>query len=242
VTTRSTERARKRYYLVSRHMVPESGGLTFTNEKEALVDGRTAGTHEHWEQGHAYPIFVGVPPFREKPRLVIGGSGPTALDYYDFFKPIFISNRGKKLLEGIDPEGFEFAEFDTVNRRGKRIEPYWWMDVIRWVEKFDEERSDFRWYRDANPLAPDAHTNASASDLYDIHMPEGFPDEYHAFWFAHYRIKYVWDEVLVDAWRNAGLTGASFTPLQPPTEAEFKERFRFVNAPYWTNRMRQESG
>ena len=165
--------------------------------------------------------------------------GGNALDYYDFFKPIFISTRAKKLLEGIDPEGFEYAECETINPRGKPIESCWWMDVIRWVETFDEARSDFKWYRDSDPLAPDAQTNPSISDLYHIHMPAGFPDEYHAFWLAHYRIKFVFDEVLVDAWRKAGLTGAAFTPLQPPTDAEFRQQVRFVNYPYWTHRARQ---
>ncbi|HEX6746155.1 MAG TPA: DUF1629 domain-containing protein [Longimicrobium sp.] len=239
MTARSPEQARKRYYLVTRDMSPVSGGLSFVNREAALVNGRLAGTHEHREPGHPHPVFVGIPRLREKPQVVIGGSGPTALDYYDLFKPIFISTRAKELLEGIDPGGFEFAECETVDRRGSRVKSYWWMDVIRWVETFDEERSSFEWYRDSYPMAPDAQTNPSMSALYDIHMPGGFPDEYHAFWFAHYRIKFVFDEVLVDAWREARLTGAHFTPLQPPTEAEFKDHVRFVNYPYWTEKARQ---
>ena len=239
MTTSPSEPTRKRYYLVNRNMGPESGGFSWVNKDEALVDGRLAGTHERWEPGHPHPAFVGVPPLRTKPKLVLGGSGPTNLDYYDVWKPIFISTRAKKLVEGIDPGGFEFAECETVDRQGKRIESYWWMDVIRWVETFDEARSDFAWYRDRNPAAPDAQTNPSISDLYDIRMPAGFPDEYHAFWLAHYRLKFVFDEVLVDTWRQAGLTGVHFTPLQSPTEAEFKEHSRFVNYPYWTEKARQ---
>jgi hypothetical protein len=236
-TARSSEPARKRYYLVSRDMDPRSAGFSFELD-HALIDGRRAGTHEHTVPGRPHPLYLGVPRLREKPRVVVVGRGPTALDYYDFM-PVFISTRAKKLLEGIDPGAFEFAECETVDPRGKPVESYWWMDVIRLVMEIDEERSDFVRYRDRLPLDPEAQDNPAWTDLYDLHMPDGFPGEYHAFWLAYYRSRCIFDEVLVDAWRKAGLTGARFTPLQPPTAAEFKDHVRFVTYPYWTDKLRQ---
>jgi hypothetical protein len=239
MTTTPSEHARKRYYLVSRHMDSRSAGFDFVNREEALIDGRSAGTHEHRVPGLPHPIIVGVPRFRAKPRVVVVGSGPSALDYYDFM-PVFISTRAKELLEGIDPDGFEFAECETVNRRGEPVEPYWWTDVIRLVQEFDEERSDFVRSRDDLSADPEAVANRRISDLYDLHMPDGFPREYHAFWLARYRRYFVFDEVLVDAWRKGGLTGARFTPLQPPTAAEFKHHVHFVTYPYWTERAHKQ--
>jgi hypothetical protein len=237
MTTGSSDPARKRYYLVSRDMDPRSAGFSFELD-HALIDGRRAGTHEHTIPGRPHPVYLGVPLLREKPRVVVVGRGPTALDYYDFM-PVFISTPAKELLERIDPAGFEFAECETVDRRGKPVEPYWWMEVIRLVHEIDEERSEFVRYRDRNPLDPEAQASRAISHLYDIHMPEGFPEEYHAFWLADSRPHFVFDGVLVDAWREAGLTGARFTPLQPPTAAELEHHLRFVNSPYWTNRLRQ---
>jgi hypothetical protein len=179
--------------------------------------------------------LIGVPPLRDKPKLVIHGGARRARDYYGE-KPRFISNRAKELLDRLDPGGFEYAECDAVTRGGDQLEPYWMMEVIRWVNKFDEERSDFEWTRDRFPAAPDAQTNPSMFALYDIHMPQGFPTEYHAFWLAHYQNYAVFDEVLVDAWRTEGLSGATFTPLQPPTEADLETSSLFVNYPYWTEK------
>jgi uncharacterized protein DUF1629 len=240
MTTHPSEQARKRYYLVSLDMTRNSGdNLSFANREEALVNGRLAGTHEREVPGVSHPLLVGIPPLRKKPELVVGGSGRRALDYYGP-SPIFVSNRAKELLEGIDPQAFEFAECETVTRRGDPIEPYWWMAVIRLVQ-FDEERSDFQWYRDAFPTAPDAQRNPTMVALNDIHMPKGFPDEYHAFWIGNYRRQFVFDEVLADPWRGAGLLGAQFTPLQPPTKAEFKHHNSFINYPIGQKRPKRNA-
>jgi hypothetical protein len=238
MTSRSPEQARKRYYLVRDDLTDKSPGYEFENRSEVLVDGRLAGTHEHRVPGHPMPVLVGIPPLRGKPRLVLGGSGKRARDYYGS-NPVFISSRAKRLIEGIDPDGFEFVECETVTRTGDSVEPYWWANVVRWVDKFDEARSGFEWTRDRFPDMADAQNNPSMFRLYDIRMPEGFPADSHAFWLAHYLNYAVFDEVIVDAWRAAGLTGAIFTPLQPPTQAERKLAHLFVNAPYWTEKARQ---
>ncbi len=238
MSTDPSGRARKRYYLVSLDMRRNSGdNLTFVNEEEVLVNGRRSGTREREVPGLPRPLLVGLPPQRGQPRVVLGASGRKALDFYGPSQ-IFISNRAKELLEGIDPEAFEFAECETATRRGDPIETFWWMAVIR-VVGFDEERSDFQWYRDAFPKNRDAQSNPLMVALHDIHMPEGFPDDHHAVWVGRYQRSFVGDEVLVDAWRGAKLIGPRFTPLQPPTKAELKEHLSFVNHPYWTERASQ---
>ena len=238
MTADASEPARKRYYLVQQNLADNSSGYSFANKEAALVDGRLAGTHEHQVPGSPHPVLVGIPLLRETPRLIVLGGERNVRDYYGAH-PVFVSTRAKALLEGIDPDGFEFVECETVTRRGEPIEPYWWMDVIRWVEKFDEARSHFEWTRDRFPGIPEPEKNLSMFRLYDIHMPAGFPEAYHAFWLAHYHGYAAFDEVLVDAWRAAGLTGAVFTPLQPPTPADLKDQHLFLNAPYWTANARQ---
>lgn len=239
MTTKPSEQTRTRYYLASLDMSLEQGaGLWFANEDDALVNGRTAGTRELNIPSLPYPIPVGVPPFRETPLLVVSGDG--SVQPPDFYGPIpsAVSNRAKELLERIDPEGFEFAETHTVSETGRLLEPYWWMSVVRVVAKFDEERSDFVRYRDKFPAAPDAQSNPTMFVINDVRMPEDFPAANHAFQLAHYRNYPVFSEVIVDAWRERGLTGAQFTPLQPPTEVDFETHLGFVNYPYWTEKVR----
>jgi hypothetical protein len=235
MTTPSPEPGRKRYYLVSLDVGNSGSGPFFVNEDEALVNRRRIGFHERHVPGRTHPVFAGVPPLRARPKVLIPGTGARAVDY-DGMSPVFLSGRAKRLLESIDPEAFEFAECETATRRGNPIEPYWWLAVVRRVEKFDEARSDFEWYHDRFPTAPGARDNPRMLRLNDIHMPADFPDEYHAFWLAHFNSYAVFDEVIVDAWREAKMTGAKFTPLQPPTKTDFKRHLSFVNYPYWTDR------
>lgn len=235
MTTKPSEQTGKRYYLVGQNLLDTNTGYSFANEAEALIDGRTAGTHEYRVPGFERPVRIGIPPLREKPRLIVRGKVRDVRDYYGD-RPRFVSTRAKQLVERIDPDGFEFAECETFDIRGTPIQSYWWMEAIRWVEKFDEERSVFEWTRDRFPAAPDAQNNPSIFALHEMRMSEGFPEEYHAFWLAHYQNYVVFDEVLADAWRSEGLKGAVFTPLQTPSEAEMKDHNLFVNYPYWTER------
>lgn len=239
MTTKPSGQTRKRNYLASLDLTLEEGaGLWFANKAEALVNGRTSGTREVPLPGLARPVRVGMPPFREKPKLVVSGDGSVPPPDFHGRIPTFVSNRAKQLLERVDPEGFEFGETETVTETGTVMEPFWWMSVVRIVPQFDEERSDFVWYRDQYPAAPDAQSNPTMAVLNDIRMPEGFPATSHAFHLAHYRKYPVFSEDIVDAWRELGLTGAQFTPLQPPTDTDFQTHLAFVNYPYWTEKVR----
>lgn len=235
----STREPRKRYYIFSPDLT-SSGGYEFLNQDEALIDGRTAGRHEHSVPGSNAPFCTGAPPLREKPKLMLDADGASLLDLYGQ-SPRFLSSRAKALLADIDPEGFEFVECETVDRKGIPLEPYWLTDAIRIVNEFDEERSSFVRYVDKFPERAD-HSNNLIVALNDIYMSPNLSDSYHAFYFPRYATYFIVDDVLADAWRRMELTGVRFTPLQLPTEEEFgshkeyPDHLSFRNYPYWTNR------
>lgn len=226
--------ARKRYYDVSPDMVRNPSDLEWLNQDEALRGVNPNGRLETRVPDYRHPVHVGLPAFQVRPRIKVGVRNQP-LDIYGFDR-LFISSRAKALLERIDDEAFEFASCETSSRRGLEVEPYWFVRVVRIVGRFDEARSNFVTYAQMWPDAPDAATNAAVVRLNDIRMPEDFPDRFHAFYLGRYRRHFIFDEVIVDAWRGAGLTGAFFTPLQAPRKAELKRRGSFTNYPFWETR------
>jgi len=225
---------RKGYYQVSADMNRNPSDFRFTNEDDVFINGRRSGTHEHWIEGYPMPLSFGIPPMREKPKLVVGRKNKL-LDAYGLWD-VYISRRAKELLCTIDPDAFEFAECDTVDRRGHRIDSYWMMRIIRVVERFDEEKSDFITHVQQNPEAQDRDTNFNISALNDIYMLPDLSENYHAFYFLKYQINFIFDDILVKAWKELRLSGWTFTPLQQPTKKEMKQRGSFYNSPYWLDR------
>jgi hypothetical protein len=234
------EESRKRYYIFSPDLTVAHSDHAFVNQGEALIDGRSAGRHEHSVPGYMVPICTGVPPLRERPKLVLGAECEGLLDIYGF-GPRFVSGRAKAVLSEIDPEGFEFVECDTVDAEGNSLEPYWMTDAIRLVNGFDEGRSSFRRYVDQYPENADP-LNLAIVALNDIRMSPELPESHHAFYFPSYQGYFIVDDILADAWREARLSGATLTPLQTPTQEEFgaekqyPDHLSFLNYPYWTQR------
>jgi hypothetical protein len=229
---------RRRFYIVDSDLRHNPSDCVFVNQDEALINARWQGRHAHPAPGYRLPYYVGVPELREKPKLVVGADRDELLDFYGFDRN-FISSRAKILLGEIDPDGFEFVECDTVDGNGRAIDPYWIMAVIRVAPGFDEARSSFITYKERNPGDPEADANPTIEQLNDIHMPEDFPAEAHAFRFARYRTSIIADGAIVDAWRAAGLIGAVFTPLQPPMEVDMADHLSFANYPYWTQKAQR---
>ena len=178
---------------------------------------------------------MGLPVFTDRPRLRLS----PRRRLYDFYGtgPYFVSEAARALLEGIDGAAFEFEECETIDKRGGPMASYWLMDVARLIQHFDEARSDFAtaWQRDPDARAAAPHP--AILRLNDIHMLPGFPEEWHAFRLARYGTHFIADAEIVDAWRAAGLSGAEFTPLQPPTARERRSQGRFYNFPYWSDRL-----
>lgn len=237
--TISSSESRRRFYIVGPDLARNPSDAKFANKDTTLVDGCWIGKHNFPAPGYRVPFNMGIPAMREKPRLVVAPSRRKPIDIYGFGNPHFVSSRAKELLQSIDPDAFEFAECDTVNAGGKPIKPYWMMAVIRAVLGFDEERSDFLTLSQLYPEAEDQRDNPNISRLNDIYLPDGFPTDYHAFYFVRYQSYFIFDGTLVDAWREAKLTGALFTPLQPPTKVDRKDELSFWNRPFWSDRGSQ---
>lgn len=110
------------------------------------------------------------------------------------------------------------------------------MAVVRVVEQWDEKRSKILWHRELYSDDPQQSQNPLIARLQDVYLLSIAQDE-HAFHLLRYTDDFIFDEILVNAWREAGLTGAFFTPLQPPTPEEAVEADHFYSYPYWSDRI-----
>lgn len=223
----------RRLYAVSPDPSCNPSDITILNEQQALEDGKWLRRRVKVTED-SQPFFIGNPEFKEKLQLKVGVIARRHLDIYGFDR-FFISNRVKYFLEDIDRAAFEFTECAAFDKSGRAIEPYWLMSIIRIVNKFDEEKSNFITYAERNPEDPEASSNPAISVLNDIYLDENFPKNYHAFYFNRYRNEFIFDETIVDAWRRQKFSGAFFTPLQRPVKEDKKRMFYFSNWSFWEN-------
>jgi Protein of unknown function (DUF1629) len=229
------EPGRRRFYLFDKILTSDAAAYDWENERSCTPSGSLLGRHRHQIEGSRMSASVGLPIFTERPRFRLS----PRRRLYDFYGygPYWVSGKAKALLERIDAAAFEFEECETIDKQGRPMPSYWLMDVARLVQRFDEARSDFATYGHLDPDAPEAMGNPLIWRLNDIHMLPGFPEDWHAFRFARYGPQFIADGDIVDAWRAAGLSGAEFTPLQPPTAREMRSMGRFYNFPYWSDRL-----
>lgn len=238
--------ARKRYYILSEDLMRNPSDYEVLNESEIypktppFADGQThlirAGARRYTMPGERYESSYGLPHFLTKPKVLVARERKP-LDIYGFHSRRLVSTRAKQLLSEIDPGAFDFVECETVTRKGLEVEPYWFMDIARLVDKFDEERSVFETYEAIDPKFEHYHP-LQIRELHDIYMSPDLPPHFHAFILARASLRMVFDEVLADAWRERRFTGAEFIPLQPPTPKE--RRGRGYNFLYWsTGRYRE---
>ncbi len=239
----ASEDHRRRFYTVEADLRRNPSDLEFVNQAEVLrhssVPGAyiRAGMHHHALEGLGAPLCFGLPVLRGKPALIVGVNEDEGdlLDIYGLSER-YVSPRAKELLYSIDPDAFEFAECATVDGSGRPLEPYWMMDVIRVVEQWDETRSKIFWHRELRADDPNQSENPLIARLQDVYFPSISRGE-HAFYLLRYPDYFIFDETIVKAWHEASLTGAFFTPLQPPTPEEAVEADQFYSYPYWTDRL-----
>lgn len=92
------------------------------------------------------PVAGGFPDLREVPRLVydpVAGDPPQDLEgglsgYW------LVSDRLKRILESVDPNGFAFAECEYRLHDGTLGPRYFLCDVVRTVDALDEAASTLR--------------------------------------------------------------------------------------------------
>lgn len=234
--------ARRRYYQLDSSFRHNPSDYDLLNPLEvypvtATLSGDTvpitAGPRKYVAWGSSTKSSYGLPALLAKPRVIVAHRNKP-LDIYGFLTRRLVSSRARELLHAIDPEGFDFAECDTVTRGGRPIEPYWLMDVARLAPGFDKSRSvfDIRHGEDGST----GEKYSRIGDLYDIHMSPDLPADHHVFLLPEHSLHMVFDEVLADAWRAHGFLGASFQPMQPPTRRERSPAaLRYANFDYWYN-------
>jgi hypothetical protein len=180
--------------------------------------------------------WYGLPKLPTKPILKIKHKRGKELDAYGNINHPFISNRAKEFFERLDPDAFEFIECDAYGAKKESLPPYWMMAVKRVVKSFDVENSIFRDYGIKRPLINGY--SATLTKLYDIRMSPDLPSNHHAFYLIHFSRMPVFDEILVDQWRESGFTGLFFNPLQPPTDEELKKVNQFYFHEYYYEEYR----
>jgi hypothetical protein len=172
------------------------------------------------------PFHCGMKRFARPAHFQIGRkSKPPLKDAYTHYITV-LSPRAKELLESIDREAFEFMECETTDRGGEPIDGYFAFGIKRAVIEFDLEGSDVEYVWEDNPSLLDHGLKSLKNGFGHIFYlsPLGIPADAHAFHISRLRRdRMIFDDVLVDAWREAGFTGLVFTPLQEPSEAEFAE-------------------
>ena len=201
----------------------------------AMADGQPVLTRagaRHFtlpDSPHKKPF--GLPKLLAKPRVFVARKNKP-LDIYGFHKRRIVSTRAKQLLCEIDPTAFDFAECETVTRKGIEVEPYWMLDIARVVFEFDEARSVFETAKGVDGVTGEPYDGPHIASLHDIHMSPNLRSDFHAFSLARYSLHMVFDQTLADAWRAGRLSGAEFLPLQPPTPKE--RRGRGYSLRYWS--------
>lgn len=230
----SSEGERSRYYIMD-HDGSEAS-FEFMNEGEALIDGRSSGSHEVRPRGLNFVTHVGVPLVRETPRLKVGSRkrGKAPLDVYG---NVFFSDRCKQLLcKFLPDDSVETIECDAHDLKGKDVGPYWWIDFIRVLDAVDEERSVFTRQID-NPFSSGEEADQLLYlDLQDIWFRPEIVGDAHIFRLSLATQFIIVDGHVADGIRSLGQTNIVLTPLQPPTPGERAEHWRFKNYPYWTNK------
>ncbi len=248
---RPVDPTRKRFYLVDVDWRRSVGDMELLNEGEIIKLGSASGHHEEFvfagtDSGGRDQYYgsshYGLPKIFAKPQIKVGIRNKP-LDFYRRSGRIFVSARAKALLASIDPDAFDFAECDTVTRHRVRLEPYWMMAVKRVVTEFDEEHSVFREIGGRDPTPVPSNLAMGISHIYDIRMSPEMPDDYHAFYLIKYLSYFIFDEVIVDAWRAAKFNSLIFSPLQPPTKKELSTEGTvslFLNWKFFVEQFRHE--
>ncbi len=175
------------------------------------------------------PVSCGLPQLKGKPKVAVWLKAKRQLDAYKPGAYRMISPRAKALIDEIDPDAFEMVECDTQTRKREPFESYWLAAIKRVVIEFDVENSVLERARQSED--PQARYNPNFRYIFELCIPD-LPEDVHAFILSRYGLgKWIWDDVLVDAWRDNGLSGLEFTPLQEPSDEEF------AGFEWWSNQM-----
>lgn len=87
---------------------------------------------------------LGVPKFSEPPQLIINRKlGKALTDMEPFGSFWIVSANLKKVLEGLDMNAADFAEFNVTHNGDASTDRYWLCDIVRSINAIDEDASVF---------------------------------------------------------------------------------------------------
>ena len=229
------ERSRKRYYHVHADFTRNPSDFELMNPLEALGTKFPfkGGAHECSMPGSSHPVRYGLPELLARPKLFVARQNKP-LDAYGLSSILYVSSRAKELLSSIDKGAFEFVECETLSRRSVSIEPYWMVAIARPLVSFDEQKSIFEWAAGEDGVTGEPYVGPHIANFYDIHMPPGLHEDWHAFFFVKdVRQRMVFDQLLIEKWRSNKLSGWTFAPLQPPAPSERRATMAGEHFMYW---------
>ena len=143
----------------------------FVMRPDVRGGGKGHGVRMENEDALKYPgyvVFVRAPEpgfsyFTEKPRLIYNkreGRVPRDLESYGGYW--LVSDRMRQFLEGVDAEGFAFAECSYALPDGSAGPQYYLCDVVRTLDALDEHASNIRIRIDKD------HDTGEESKIYGI--------------------------------------------------------------------------
>jgi len=220
----------RRFYLFGYEMGDAASDYELVpNGRNAYVPSTQMGRYSIPLGDSGFIRRYGLPEPEVKPA-VTAGVKYEPLDYYGINSVVrLVSNRTKELLCEVASGDFEFIECETKVAHIDTTDPYWMMAVRRCEDWLGDEGSNIEWMRDADPGQARNPYMRAINELRIGELPEGV----HAIDIARFGRRPIVDEVIVDEIRRADLTGFRFTPLQEPTEDEWKSYLNFENFSYW---------
>jgi Protein of unknown function (DUF1629) len=212
------ESAQRFYAINSDSAVPGYGYKKFEWVNEIEVSPPFSERRGRHPLGVAGWTGVGLIPWLGIPRYELAPAVRTEVDFYYNPPNWVVSDRARRMLEGIDGGAFEFEEAHVTHGRDgvMALGPYWRMDVYRVLDCIDDAVSIV----EGGPSGLDPSVFQYVQ-LIDIRMKPEVLGSAHA---LRVRQGYgpLFDSVIVDEIRCRNYRGMRFTPLQMPTFFETK--------------------
>jgi hypothetical protein len=151
------------------------------------------------------------------PKQMKLDGGTLIADYTSYNGFLCVTDKFKNVVEAVEPGVHQFIPFEVVGAGKKHIANLWFMIVCNRLDSVDREHTTLILYRE--------HMWVSAKDVSSEHWPSSYDpskpnklafnlsqiDDHHL-WFD----KHLTDDhplasaAMVNAWREAGVTGVSF--------------------------------
>lgn len=151
--------------------------------------------------GAGFPDYEGVPILRFNPKR------KRISDLNQIGRLWIVSDRAKKLFERVDPEAFEFRPTKAI-KSGKTLEGnvYWLCAPIRVLDAVDENGSEIWMSR--------GQTHYAYVSLHLVQMKLQTVGEAHAFSLTRALSINIFDDIMINEIRKAGLTGFLYLDFQ----------------------------